>query len=390
MVAGNDTIDGAYRQRACCACIVGTRPEVIKMAPVIRRLGEASWASPVVIGTGQQDDLLARALEDFSLRCDHVLPFDPGEAKVARVLASIVGSLDAAFERIRPALVIAQGDTTSVLAAALAAFYRRIPFVHIEAGLRSGDLSAPFPEEFHRRAIAIATAVHCAPTENAAAHLRRESIPEDRIVVTGNTVIDALLATAAERPLPPRGFPAEPRTILVTVHRRESFGEPLREALTAIRTFVNLTPDTAVFFPVHPNPAARSVAHEVLAGHERIVLAEPVTYREIVGAMRRAWVIATDSGGLQEEGPALGRPVLVLREVTERPEAVEAGVVRVVGTSRSRVFQGLMDLYCSEHIYRRMARPIFPYGDGQAARRIVAALHSRFAASLEETMRATG
>ncbi len=373
-----------------CACVVGTRPEVIKMAPVIRRLADAGWASPIVVSTGQQDQLLERALAEFRLRADHAIPYDAKAANVAPVFAAIVGKLDAAFGTIRPALVIAQGDTSSVFAAALAAFYRRIPFVHVEAGLRTGDFTAPFPEEFHRRAIAVATALHCAPTETAAAHLLSENTPEDRILICGNTVIDALLETAAGRPAPPADFPEALRTILLTAHRRENFGEPLREALTAIRTFVNLTPDTAVYFPVHPNPAARSVAYEVFDGHERVVLAEPVSYGEMVGAMQRAWLIVTDSGGLQEEGPALGKPVLVLRDVTERPEAVDAGAVRVIGTSRSRVFQALMDLYCSEHAYQRMARPIFPYGDGHAARRIVAAIHSRFGKPATQTMRAAG
>ena len=281
--------------------------------------------------------------------------------------------------KFRPALVIAQGDTTSVFAAALAAFYRRIPFVHIEAGLRTGDFAAPFPEEFHRRAIAVSTALHCTPTETAARHLRNENIPASHILVSGNTVIDTLLETAAENPPAPRGFPKAPRTILLTAHRRENFGEPLREALTAIRTFVDATPDTAVFFPVHPNPAARSIAHQILSNHERIVLAEPISYREIVGAMQRSWLVVTDSGGLQEEAPALGKPVLVLRDVTERPEAVDAGAVRMVGTSRRRVLQALTDLHRNAAAYKRMARPIFPYGDGHASQRIVAAMQTQMA-----------
>jgi len=358
------------------------------MAPVISRLSQVDWAVPIVIATGQQDDLLARALADFRIVPDQAIPFDPKGVNIAPALGSITGKLDAAFQRVRPDLVIAQGDTTSVFAAALAAFYRGIPFVHVEAGLRSGDFSAPFPEEFHRRAISVSTALHCAPTQAAAAHLRTENIAESRILVSGNTVIDALLETAAKRPAPPAGFPAEPRTILLTAHRRESFGEPLREALTAIRTFVNLTPDTAVFFPVHPNPTARAIAHEVMAGHERIVLAEPTSYGEIVSAMQRAWLVVTDSGGLQEEAPALGKPVLVLRDVTERPEAVAAGAVRVIGTTRGRVFQALIDIYCDTFAYERMARPIFPYGDGHAAQKIVAALRTRFAAPMRAGIRA--
>ena len=362
-----------------CACVIGTRPEVIKMAPVIWRLRQTSWAIPVIIATGQQDDLLEGALYDFRLRPDHAIPFDPKGANIAATLASLIGKLDVAFERVRPALVIAQGDTTSVLAAALAAFYRRIPFVHVEAGLRTGDYSAPFPEEYHRRAIAVSAAMHCAPTETAARNLRAENIPASRILVSGNTVIDALLKTAAESPGPPPGFPKANRIILLTAHRRENFGEPLREALSAIRAFVDATPDTAVFFPVHPNPAARSIAHQILSNHERIVLADPAPYREIVGAIRNAWLVVTDSGGLQEEAPALGKPVLVLRDVTERPEVVAAGAARMVGTTRGRVFQTLTDLHRNTAAYERMAKPIFPYGDGNAARKIVAALQINMA-----------
>ena len=350
------------------------------MAPVIRALRQTGWALPLVIATGQQDELLAGALEEFQIRPDLKIPYGRGDANVTATLTTILGNLDAAFERLRPDVAIAQGDTTSVFAAALSALYRRVPFVHVEAGLRTGDLSAPFPEEFHRRAIAVATALHCTPTETAAAHLRSENIPEGRIVVSGNTVIDALLEQAVARPAAPERFPMAPRTILLTAHRRESFGEPLREALTAVRTFINSTQDTAVYFPMHPNPAARSVAHEVFAGQKRVVLAEPASYGEIVGAMQRAWLIVTDSGGLQEEGPALGKPVLVLRDVTERPEAVIAGAVRLVGTTRSRVFQSLIGLYSDAQAYERMARPVFPYGDGHAARRIVAALGAQFAA----------
>jgi len=359
------------------------------MAPVIRRLRDSGWARPVIVATGQQDELLARALADFDLQPDHTIPFDT-RAQVAPALGAIVDKLDSAFASVRPMLAIAQGDTTSVFAAALVAFYRHIPFVHVEAGLRTGDFSAPFPEEFHRRAIAVSTALHCAPTETAAANLRAENIPGDRILVCGNTVIDALMEFDAQRPVAPANFPAEPRTILLTAHRRESFGEPLREALTAIRTFVNLTPDTAVFFPVHPNPAAHAVAYEMLAGHERIVLAEPISYSEMIGAMRRAWVVVTDSGGVQEEAPALGKPVLVLRDVTERPEVVAAGAARLVGTTRSRVFQALIDLYCDERGYERMAQPIFPYGEGYAAQRIVAAMRARFAAPAGARLLAAG
>lgn len=344
------------------------------MAPVIRRLRETDWASVTLIATGQQDALLELALSDFHLKPDISIPHELPNGHVAPLLSSVVAKLDQLFAELQPHCVIAQGDTTSVLAASIAAFYRRIPFVHVEAGLRTGDLAAPFPEEYHRRAIAVGTALHCAPTATAAAQLRKENIPENRIIISGNTVIDSLLEIVAEGPLPPIGFPTVPRAILLTAHRRENFGDRLRDAFTATRAFIDATPDTALFFPMHPNPAARILAYEMLSNHPRIMLTEPLSYREFVGAMRRAWLVVTDSGGLQEEAPALGKPVLVLRDVTERPEAIESGVVRLVGTAHDKVFKTLMNIYEDKAAYARMARPVFPYGDGHAARKIVAFL----------------
>jgi UDP-N-acetylglucosamine 2-epimerase (non-hydrolysing) len=367
------------RPRVRVACVVGTRPEVIKMAPIIRRLRLSDWAEPFLIATGQQDELLSQALDDFQLSVDHAIPYDAKGPQVLAVLTAIAGKLDQLFARIRPTAVLAQGDTTSAFAASLAAFYRRVPFVHVEAGLRTRNLSSPFPEEFHRRAIAVSTMLHCAPTETAAQHLIDENVPANDILICGNTVIDALIETAAEGPPPPASFPDAPRAILVTAHRRENFGEPLREALTALRAFVDATPDTAVLLPMHPNPSARSVAQKVLSNHQRIVLTEPLSYRHLVGAMQRSWLIVSDSGGLQEEAPALGKPVIVLRDMTERPEAVAAGAVRLVGTSQARVFGALEELYRDSGAYARMAKPVFPYGDGHAALRIVAALRMRLA-----------
>lgn len=368
---------GSDKSRTRCACVVGTRPEAIKMAPVIHQLRQTNWASPLVIATGQQDGLLNGALDDFGIRPDHAIAYDPKGPSLVPTLTSIARELDEVFDRIDPDLVIAQGDTTSVFAASLVAIYRRTPFVHVEAGLRTGSLFAPFPEEYHRRAIAVAAVLHCAPTEAAASHLRHERVPESQILVSGNTVIDALLATAARHPAAPPGFPLVPRPILLTAHRRESFGEPLRKAFMAIRAFVERNEDTGVYFPVHPNPAARSIAYETLSNCRRIVLAEPASYSGIVGAMMHAWLVVTDSGGLQEEAPALGKPVLVLRDVTERPEAVAAGAVRVIGTRYGRILEALTDLHQNRAAYRRMARPIFPYGDGHAAQRIVAALRTK-------------
>ena len=359
-------------------CIVGTRPEVIKMAPVIRRLQETDWAETHVVSSGQQDDLLANALADFGLKPDHVIAHQSDNATPIALHGSLGPSLDRLFERVKPGCVIAQGDTTTVFTASIASFYRKIPFVHVEAGLRTHDVMAPFPEEFHRRAIAAGTALHCAPTAAALANLRRENIGPERIVMSGNTVIDALLEMAGLKPELPADFP-HGRTILMTAHRRENFGAPLVEAFTAVRAFVDVHPDVNVYFPVHPNPNAQNVAREVLSGHPRIRLVEPLGYRHLVAVLQSAWCVVTDSGGLQEEAPALGKPVLVLRDVTERPEAVEAGVVEIVGTARQSVFDALSSLHRDAGKYGRMSRPVFPYGDGKAARRIVDAIHQNFA-----------
>jgi len=357
--------------------VVGTRPEVIKVAPIIRRLREAEWATVKVVTSGQQSNLLDSTLAEFDLRPDLSIPHR-SKCHTPAVLASLlIRRLDKYFGEVRPDCVLAQGDTTTAYASSIAAFYRKIPFVHVEAGLRTPSLDAPFPEEFHRRSIAVSTSLHCAPTSAAAQNLVRENISREKILVSGNTVIDSLLEVAASKPARPADFPRL-RTILLTAHRRENFGAPLRDAFTAIRTFVDLTPDVAVYFPVHPNPNARETAIEILSGHPRIKLVDPLGYRDVVAAIQNAWCVVTDSGGLQEEAPALGKPVLVLRDVTERPEAVASGVVELVGTSREAVFGALFELHKNSAKYARMARPVFPYGDGHASKLIVEALYRQF------------
>jgi len=357
--------------------VIGTRPEVIKVAPIIRRLREAEWATIRIVTSGQQSDLLDSALAEFDLRPDFSIRHR-SNCRTPAVLASLlIRRLDKYFGEIRPDCVLAQGDTTTAYASSIAAFYRKIAFVHVEAGLRTPSLDAPFPEEFHRRSIAVSTSLHCAPTSAAAQNLLRENISREKILVSGNTVIDSLLEVAASKPALPADFPRQ-KTILLTAHRRENFGAPLRDAFTAIRAFVYLTPEVAVYFPVHPNPNARETAVEILSGHPRIKLVDPLGYRDIVAAVQNAWCVVTDSGGLQEEAPALGKPVLVLRDVTERPEAVASGVVELVGTSRNAVFGALFELHKNSAKYARMARPVFPYGDGHASKRIVEALYRQF------------
>lgn len=364
----------AKSARRICACVVGTRPEAIKMAPVVKRLKESEWARPWVIAVGQHTHLLDRAIADFGIGIDDRVEILRNKHTVLEVLTHAIDGLDERLEMLAPQCVIAQGDTTTVLAAALVAFHRHLPFVHVEAGLRTGDLSAPFPEEFNRRAASIATTLHCAPTRTAQNALVREGIRESDCIMCGNTVIDALMEMLARNPPLPSDFPSAAKPILLTAHRRESFGAPMRRALSALREAADRYPDIAIYFPVHPNPNSRRTAMEVLNGHPRIVLTEPVDYAELVAAMKASWLVVTDSGGLQEEAPAIGKPVLVLREVTERPEALETGVVKLVGTDPDRILSAIAALHDDPDAYRRAARPVFPYGDGHAAERIVEAL----------------
>ncbi len=357
--------------------VIGTRPEVIKLAPLVRRLRDTAWANIKIVTSGQQSDLLDQTLTEFGLAPDIAIRHRGASHSPAQTASRLLSRLDRIIENEKPDCVIAQGDTTTAYAASVAAFYRKTPFVHIEAGLRTPELDAPFPEEFHRRAIAVSTTLHFAPTSAAAQNLIKENVPKDKVFVSGNTVIDSLLEIAATKPPAPPEFQAR-RTILLTAHRRENFGTRLRDALTAVRAFVDLTPDVGVYFPVHPNPNAREAAMEILSGHPRIHLVEPLNYRAMVAAIQNAWCVVTDSGGLQEEAPALAKPVLVLRDVTERPEAVASGVVELVGTSREAVFKSLYELHNTPGKYARMARSVFPYGDGHASRRIVDVLYRHF------------
>jgi UDP-N-acetylglucosamine 2-epimerase (non-hydrolysing) len=274
----------------------------------------------------------------------------------------------------KPDAVLAQGDTTTVMTVALACFYGRIPFGHVEAGLRTGDILNPFPEEMNRVVTGRLARWHFAPTESARQNLLREGVPQHSIYVTGNTVIDALQTVAAKHPEIDVALDPSKRLILVTAHRRENFGAPLREICRAIRAIADRNEDIQVLYPVHPNPNVTSVAYDILEGHPRITLCPPLDYLPFVGVMQRAYLILSDSGGVQEEAPALGRPVLVLRRETERPEAVEAGVVKLVGPEFNNIVVETQRLLDDEQAYKLMARGVSPYGDGKAANRIVGIL----------------
>jgi len=357
--------------KAQIVCVIGTRPEAIKMAPVIRALRMSDWAQCSVVATAQHRGLLDQTLAQFEIVPDIDLDLMTEGQSMVELTSRLLPTLATAIDRLGAKAVLAQGDTASVFAAALVAFYAQIPFGHVEAGLRTNDLAQPFPEEGFRQMVARLSRWHFAPTESAAANLRREGIAEAAIHVTGNTGIDSLMEVAARTKASglASGVP-ERRLILLTAHRRESFGRPMAGIFSAVRQVADSYPDVDVLYPVHPNPNVKSMAVEMLGAHPRIVLCEPMDYLEFVRTMAKSYLILTDSGGIQEEAPALGKPVLVLREQTERPEAVDFGVARLVGTDRGLIFQEVARLLDDPERYREMAVGRSPYGDGFAAPRI--------------------
>lgn len=360
--------------RKTILCVVGTRPEAIKLAPVILSLREASWCNLVVTATAQHRELLDDVFRLFGIVPDRDLDLMREDQGIGEFAARALSALDGVLAVTAPDIVVGQGDTTSVLAAALAAFYRRIPFCHVEAGLRTNDLRHPFPEEFNRVVISKAAQLHFAPTATARLNLEREAVPSERILVTGNTVIDALYWAAGRRPQLSIAIPDDKRLVLVTVHRRENFGAPLRRIAAAVRRIVADDPSVVAVLPMHPNPNVRETVLRDLGGLDRVLLVPPLHYGAFVAALARCHFVLTDSGGIQEEAPALGKPVLVLRTTTERPEGIAAGVARLVGTESGRIVSEAEHLLADPEWHARMAGGGSPYGDGRAAERIVKAI----------------
>jgi UDP-N-acetylglucosamine 2-epimerase (non-hydrolysing) len=360
-------------------CVVGTRPEAIKMAPVILALKNEPWANVRVLATAQHRHMLDQVNEFFGIDPDIDLNIMRPNQALTTLTARLLLELDDVLQAEKPDAVLVQGDTTTVMSVALACFYHRIPIGHVEAGLRTWDMQNPFPEEANRVIAGKLSRWHFAPTEFSRQNLLKEGVLDTEIIVTGNTVIDALLMTAA-RNLELK-VPVDPnkRLVLVTSHRRENFGEPFRNICRALSTLAERNPDIQILYPVHPNPNVKDVAHEMLGTCENIRLCEPLDYAPFVAAMKRAYLIISDSGGVQEEAPALGKPVLVLRDETERPEAVELGVVKLVGPNYDRIVNEAQRLLDNEAAYREMARGISPYGDGRGAERIVNMLREHFA-----------
>ena len=354
-------------------CIVlGTRPEAIKLAPVIQAFQAAPEFRTRVVLTGQHREMVAQVMELFGIAADHDLALMAPKQTLTHITCAALQGLQAEFEQHRPDLVLVQGDTTTAFAAALAAFYAQIPVGHVEAGLRTDNIMDPYPEEANRRLISQVAQLHFAPTAVSAANCRASGVVGE-VCITGNTVIDALLLMAEKAPpfaLPGLDFERQ-RVILATVHRRENWGERLQEIGQGFLQVLERFPDTALLLPLHRNPTVREPLQALLGDHPRAFLTEPLDYDQLVAAMRGCTLLLSDSGGLQEEAPALGKPVLVLRRTTERPEAVEAGTARLIGTASADILREASLLLESREAYDAMARAHNPFGDGQASARIV-------------------
>lgn len=359
--------------------VFGTRPEAIKLAPVVHALARSATLQPYVCVTGQHRQMLDQMLRFFEITPDHDLEVMRPNQDLYGLTARLIESMQPVLLAQKPDAILVQGDTTTAFAAALAGFYLRIPTGHVEAGLRTNDLYNPFPEELNRRLVSQIAAWHYAPTTRAKDNLLRQDVAPQSIIITGNTIVDAvseLLARLDREPQPlppslPAAVLANRRLIAVTGHRRESFGEGMRNICTALRRIADTHPDVVIVYPVHLNPNVQQPVREILGDHPRIVLTEPMDYLPFVALLRRAHLILTDSGGVQEEAPSLRVPVLVMRETTERPEGVDAGVAELVGTQTEPIVAAAQRLLSDHAAYERMITARNPYGDGHAAAAIV-------------------
>ena len=363
--------------------VIGTRPEAVKMAPIVRLLREKAGIESIVCVTAQHRQMLDQVLQLFDISPDIDLDLMRPNQSLAGITASIFTNLAPVLEKTQPDWILSQGDTTTVMVTALLAYYYRVRLGHVEAGLRTGDKWQPFPEEINRMVAGVAADLHFAPTEWSRQNLLKENVPQERIVVTGNPVIDALQwvsnrapSVKAQELFENLNLVNDPRElILVTAHRRENFGEPILQICSALRRIAETYADRVrIVYPVHLNPNIQGPVRQLLGDVPNISLIEPVDYDVVVQLLKRAKLVLTDSGGLQEEAPGLGLPVLVLRDVTERPEAIHAGTVKLAGTDAEKIFALTADLLNEKKAYDAMAHAVNPYGDGNAAQRIVAAL----------------
>lgn len=364
------------------AVLFGTRPEAIKLAPLIKRMEEnPERFNPSVIVTAQHREMLDQVLGLFSIQPAFDLDIIRPRQSLAQITAHAITGLDTVLQQVQPDYVVVQGDTTTTFVGAMAAFYNKVPVAHVEAGLRTGQKFYPFPEEINRRLTSVVADIHFAPTSLSQQNLLKEGISQEAICVTGNTVIDALLDVlkwkqTCSHAVLERAAKENLRMVLVTSHRRENQGEPQEQICSAILELVERFRDILVVFPVHLSPAVRDTVLPMLAKQDRIVLLDPINYFETVHFMKASHLILTDSGGIQEEAPALGKPVLVLRDVTERPEGVSAGTVKLVGTDPKTIIGAASALLSDPGTYQKMSEAVNPYGDGKASERILQALES--------------
>ena len=352
--------------------ILGTRPEAIKLAPVVKQLNSLTQIKTHLILTGQHREMVDRVMQLFDLKADYDLEIMQPKQTLTNITRASLQGLEKIFTTIQPRLIFVQGDTTTAFSAALAAFYHRIPVGHVEAGLRTNNLYNPYPEEANRRLISQIAQLHFAPTKLAVENLQKSGVTGE-IHHTGNTVIDTLMTVADSQPecqVANLDW-SKYRVLLATVHRRENWGKPLKDILTGFNAILDRFPDTALLLPLHRNPTVREPIKVAFGDRPRVFLTEPLDYSELVGAISRCHLLLTDSGGLQEEAPSLGKPVLVLRETTERPEAVLAGTAKLIGTDPQAIIESTAELLENLAVYEQMATAINPFGDGQASARIV-------------------
>lgn len=369
------------------AIVVGTRPEVIKLAPVYLALKKSKKLKPILISTGQHEELIHGMFHCFHIREDYNLRLMEKKQTLPNLTARVIEALTKVLEKIKPKLVVVEGDTTTVMASCLAAFYLKIPIAHVEAGLRTNDIYNPFPEEMARRLVSHLASIHFAPTKRAVLNLREENIKEN-VYLTGNTVIDALLYTTKQRNKETEkqiiksifsGIDFKKyKVILVTMHRRENFGKVHREIAKTLIKILNAFPNAVILVSLHMNPNVRGVIKPILEKHKRAFLIEPPGHVPFVYAMKNSYLILTDSGGVQEEAPSLGKPVLVLRTKTERPEGIKVGSAKLVGTDPKIIFKEIRKLLTDKSAYRKMSKVKNPYGDGKTSFRIKKILESYF------------
>jgi len=356
--------------------VFGTRPEGIKMAPIIKTMENVPEIESIICVTAQHRQMLDQVLNLFKIDPDYDLNiFKPGQTLTDITIGALKG-LESVIMEVNPDILLVQGDTTTVFAGALAAFYQKVKIGHVEAGLRSGNMYSPYPEEANRKLTGVLADFHFAPTETNKRNLLREGYPEDRIFITGNTVIDALKYAVKEdyrfeNPLLNSIDYKKERIILMTSHRRENIGRPMESIFSAVNDIVKKYDDVSVVFPIHLNPKVREIAYRVFDSNDKVHLIEPLDYEPFTNLMAKSHIVVTDSGGLQEEAPSLGKPVLVVREETERPEGIEAGTARLVGTDYQNIYSNLDRLLSDQKEYQKMANAVNPYGDGKASERIV-------------------